>query len=299
MSHKKEVKIQTPESIDLGGMHFDFVKVQRSGRSAVYKGRESYLRIGSPDKIHRDLELHKRMQSAGFPIAKLLVEGESDGKAYFIESSVGEKTLSKIFEEETETAGTINQESLNQFLNITEKFARAQLRTQISERDFDGFAQGIHLDVLCKELPQYAEKIQTRFKGVMQRTGRLPFVMSHGDFNPHNLYPGGAIDLEDSYYAPFGHDLIGGVVSIDYFPDSRGFEFFAKYQFSADQQRQYFALLDGICRATELPPLSNFKNDFEFTRGIWLLVRMKEWPKIQKFRYDLFIERFLKDASGE
>lgn len=291
----KEATQEMPESIELEGTTFKFVKGQRDGNSAVYKGSDSYLRIGSAEKIHSDLALHKRMESAGFPVAKLLAEGELNGKLYFIESSVGEETLSKSFAEETETTGAISEESFSQFLNITDQFARAQLRTQTPERDFEGFADGIHLDILCRELPEHAEKIQARFKEMQERTAHLPFVISHGDFNPHNLYAGGAIDLEDSYHAPFGHDLIGGIVSIDYFPDSQEFEYFAKYRFSEEQKKQYLRLLDGICEEHALPKLSDFQEDFEFTRATWLLVRMHKWPKIQKFRYDKFIEKFLND----
>ena len=291
----KEITLQTPGNIVLGGITFEFVKSQRDGNSAVYKGLDSYLRIGSAEKIHSDLALHKRMESAGFPVARLIAEGELGGKAYFIESSVGEKTLSQMFAEETEATGAISEESFNQFLSVTDQFARAQLRTQTSKRTFEEFADGVHLDILCQELPQYAEKIKARFKEVQKRATELPFVISHGDFNPHNLYAGGAIDLEDSYHAPFGHDLIGGIVSIDYFPDSPEFEFFAKYRFSEKQRKDYLELLDGICNEQNLPKLSDFKTDFEFTRATWLLVRMDKWPKIQKFRYNKFIDTFLKN----
>lgn len=291
----KEITLQTPGNIVLGGITFEFVKSQRDGNSAVYKGLDSYLRIGSAEKIHSDLALHKRMESAGFPVARLIAEGELGGKAYFIESSVGEKTLSQMFAEETEATGAISEESFNQFLSVTDQFARAQLRTQTSKRTFEEFADGVHLDILCQELPQYAEKIKARFKEVQERATELPFVISHGDFNPHNLYAGGAIDLEDSYHAPFGHDLIGGIVSIDYFPDSPEFEFFAKYRFSEKQRKDYLELLDGICNEQNLPKLSDFKTDFEFTRATWLLVRMDKWPKIQKFRYNKFIDTFLKN----
>ncbi len=290
---KEETVPEMLEKIELGGTEFAFVKGQRDGNSAVYKSTDSYLRIGESHKIHSDLALHKRMESAGFPVAKLIAEGELDGKAYFIESSVGEKTLSTTFAEEVETTGVISEESFNQFLSITDQFARAQLHTLTSERDYEEFADGIHLNILCQELPDYAERIQARFKELQERTSELPFVISHGDYNPHNLYPGGVIDLEDSYHAPFGHDLIGGIVSIDYFPDSREFEYFAKYRFSEEQKKKYCDLLDEICNKQGIPRLSDFQSDFEFTRAVWLLVRMHKWPKIQRFRYNKFIEKFL------
>lgn len=293
LENMKEATPQSLGNVELEGTVFEFVKSQRDDKSAVYKGPNSYLRIGNPEKIQSDLAFHKRMESAGFPVAKLIAEGYLDGKAYFIESSVGEKTLSKTFAEDTETTGAISQESFDHFLNIAGQFARAQLRTQTSERNIEEFADGIHLDILCQELPQHAERIQTRFKKVQERTTELPFVISHGDFNPHNLYSGGVIDLEDSYHAPFGHDLIGGIISIDYFPDSQEFEYFAKYRFSEEQKIKYLEFLDGVCDEQGLPKLSSFESDFEFTRAVWLLVRMNKWPKIQKFRYDKFIAKFL------
>jgi len=85
-------------------------------------------------------------------------------------------------------------------------------------------------------------------------------------------------------------------LTCDYYPDSADFEFFAKYRFSEEQKHQYIEVLDHICAETNIPPLSKFKNEFEFSRAVWLLIWMHKWPKLQKFRYDLFIERFLKDS---
>jgi hypothetical protein len=293
MAEEKKTPSQIPADIKLRGTIYTFVQSQRGGSSAVYKGPDSYLRIGSVEKISSDLALHKRMEIAGFPVAKLICEGELDGKTYFIESSVGERTLSEIFTEETKTSGAISEQSFDQFLTIVNQFAQAQLRTQSPERNFEEFANGIHVDILCQELSQYADRIQSKLKIIQKNTADLPFVLSHGDFNPHNLYAGGVIDLEDSYYAPFGHDLIGGIVSIEYFPNSPEFEFYAKYKFSEEQKKKYVLSIDKICTEHNLPKLSHFLPDFEFTRAVWLLVGMHRWPKLQKFRYEKFIKKFL------
>jgi len=163
-------------------------------------------------------------------------------------------------------------------------------------RDFSEFAKGIHLDTLCEELPEYVSRIRAIFEIIKQKLSVLPFVVTHGDFNPHNLYPAGVIDFEDSFRGPFGYDLVGALAHIDYYPDSTDFEFFAKYRFSEDQKRQYFKAFDRICTEANLPLLSEFKNEFEFSRAVWLLILMHKWPKLQKFRYDLFIEKFLKNS---
>lgn len=287
---------EKPENAIVGDESFEFVVNQRNGQSAVYKSADTYLRIGDPGRIKTDLALHKQMVAAGFPLARVISEGSLGDRAYFIESSLGDKCMGNLFAKDIEKTGSVTQENFDAFLRVTEQFARAQLTTGSSTRDYAEFADGIHLDELCDELPEQAPKIRSIFDAAKQKIAALPFVITHGDFNPNNLYPDGVIDLEDSFHAPFGHDLVGAFSHIDYFPDSSDYEFHATYRFSADQQRQYFELLDRICMETSLPPLSECKSDFDFTRAVWLLVRMHKWPKIQKFRYDLFAERFLKDS---
>lgn len=287
-----------PKDIQIDAHSFVFVQYQRDKKSAIYKSDDTYLRIGNPEKILADLAFHKKMEAQGFPVAKVISEGELDGQAYFVESSLGERHFGEIFAEDVGKTGSISQENFNQFLMIVEQFARAQLKTRSETKDFSKFANGIHLDVLCDELPEYAPKILAAFEIIKKKTAPLPFVITHGDFNPHNICPDGVIDFEDSFHAPFGHDLAGALSSADYFPDSTDFEFFARYRFSDDQKRQYFEVLDRICAEENLPPLSEFQNEFEFGRAVWLLVRMQAWPKLQKFRYDLFIERFLKNLQN-
>ena len=283
-----------PESLQVEGKLFKLLKIQRGAQSAVYKSTDAYLRIGSPDKILSDLAFHKQMEEADFPVAKIISEGELNGRAYFVESSLGERHFGKMFAEDIEKTGFIGRSTFEQFLHIVERFAKAQLRTRSKEGNYAEFADGIHLDVLCKELPEQASKIQAVFERTKEKFAAFPFVVTHGDFNPNNLYPTGVIDLEDSFRGPFGHDLIGALIHIDYFPESTDFEYFAKYRFSREHKREYFELLDRISAEAGLQPLSEFQYEFEFTRAIWLLVRMHAWPKLQKFRYDLFTERFLK-----
>ena len=52
-------------------------------------------------------------------------------------------------------------------------------------------------------------------------------------------------------------------------------------------------VIDSIATGANLPRLSEFKDDFEFCRASWSLVRMHKWPKLRQFRYDLFMQKFL------
>lgn len=287
---------ERPETIQMEGRDFIFVTSQRGGQSAVYKSQDSFMRIGDPEKIRRDFELHKKMEQAGFPVSRILAEGESEGQFYFIEASLGEKHLGKIFGEEVERGGVISNESFEAFVTVAEKFARAQMSAVVEDRDYQVFSKGLLLENLCNEMPDYADRLRERFELVKERTASLPFVLTHGDFNPQNLLPGGVIDLEDSFYAPYGYDLVSAISHINYFPDSKEYEYFAKYRFTNEQKQEYFRRLDIISVENGLPPLSEFEEDFEFCRALWLVADNPNSPKLAQFRYDLIIDKFLKWA---
>ena len=282
------------EELTIGGGLFQLVTSQRDGESAVYRSEDGsrYLRIGKTERIRKDLELHKQMEAAGFPVATLVGEGETGGKHYFIESSLGEGRLGDLFGDDVSRDGAIAEEHFSKFLSVVERFGRAQLTTVVPP-DFDEFARGIHLDWLSAELPEYEKAIGKRFQEAVERLSIFPFVLTHGDFNPMNLYSEGVIDLEDSFRGPFGYDIMTALVHIGYFPDSAEYEYFSRYRFTPKQADRYRAMADTLSQQAGFPPLSRFEADFDFCRGAWSLVRMHKWPKLQEFRYNLFIKKFL------
>ena len=285
---------ERPGKIQLNGQEFLFVVVQRGGNSAIYKSKDSFLRIGTKEKILADLALHKKMEAAGFPVARVIAEGNHNGQLYFMESSLGDTHLGALFANDVEKREVISAEQFESFVLITEKFARAQLTTRRDAQNYTEFAQGILLQKLSEELPEHAEGLGIRFQEVQEKTKQLPFVVTHGDFNPNNLYSKGVIDLEDSFHAPYGYDLVSAMTHINYFPDSKDYEFYAKYRFTSEQKKKYFERMDAISTKAGLPPLSRFKEDFEFCRAIWLAAKLNHIPKLQEFRYDMVIDKFLK-----
>ncbi len=282
------------DSVFLNNKTYELVKTQRDDISAIYKCGDEYLRLGETAKIKRDLEAHRKMEAEGFPVAEVLDEGELDGLYYFTETSLGAYKIGEIFADDTQKTGRISDENFDVFLSVVEKFMKAQLNAKSPTEDFNSFSLGILLDNLCNELPEYSAKIRARFAEIKDRLAVFPFVLTHGDFNPGNLYPAGVIDFEDTFYGPFGFDIVGALVYSDYMPDSSDYEYFAKYRFSAEQKKKYFELVDSTSQSAGLPKLSEFEKDFEFCKAVWLSVRMEKWPKLQKFRYDLLIDRFLK-----
>ena len=73
------------KNIYLNNKEYELVKIQRRADSAVYKNGDEYLRIGENAKIKKDLGLHKKMESFGFPVSRVVGEGSLGEQYYFIE----------------------------------------------------------------------------------------------------------------------------------------------------------------------------------------------------------------------
>ena len=282
-------------TITVDGIVYTQVERRRPERaldSDVYRSENSYLRIGAPDVIGRTIRIHREMESAGFPVARMLSEGVQGGRRYFIEESLGDVTFRLLFTRETETTGKVSDKTFDAFADVAKKFLHAQAKAR-TPSDARGFAAGIHLDVLAEELPQYRLSLPMRFERILQRLEIFPFVLSHGDLGPANMYPRGVIDLEDSFPAPFGFDAISALTTIDWFPDGSEYEFPAKFRFTSDQRHRYLTMIDEVAVREVLPALSPYLGDLDFFRAVWLCARMGEWPNIQKWRYDRFIREYL------
>lgn len=284
------------KEITIEGKMFLLIDVQRTG-AAIYRCDDFYLRLGAKEDLANDLALHEKMISYGFPVPKIISKGEYGEYMYFIEESLGEKHFGDLFSENIQNTGTISSTLFDDFLKVTKDFATAQLKTIGQSGSVDDFSNGIHLATLYEELPGEAHRIEQRFSEAMKNLAHFPFVLTHGDFNPHNLYPKGVIDLESSFWAPAGYDLITNLIHIEYFPTSKDYEYFQGYNFNQEQRKRYLNMCDELYQAQGLFSLSPYLQDFEFCRAVWLAVKMQKYPKLQGFRYNLLRKRFLNIVS--
>lgn len=276
----------------IAGETYTLVKQQRSGLS-IYRTPDRYLRIGPKEIITAHLATHQHIERAGFPVATILAAGEDNGESYFIESSLGEKRFTDIFAEEFAATGAISDASFESFLSVAMQYLTAQLESGERVEDRAEFSDAVHLELLCNELPAYADKIRAQFDACYESVRRYPFRFMHGDLNPSNMYPMGVIDFEDTASGPVGYDMISTIETTDWFPMDTAYEFVGKYRYSDAQKARFFAACDTAFQRARLPALSNEANHFEFFRAIWLSVRMHQWPKLQRYRYDLFIKKYL------
>lgn len=278
------------ERVVVEGKNFELVSRQRSA-AGVYRAGDEYLRIGPPEQIAKDLDMHRVMEWAGYPVAKILSEGAYEGRRYFIEESLGE-TFRIRFTREYEATGAVSDSSFRGLIAAVGRYLEPQ-RKAIVVADPVQFAKGIHLEVLKQELPKYAPAIQARFEESMREIADFPYVISHGDLNPSNISEAGVLDLEDSFPAPLGFDIASVLSTNEWFPVSGDYEYLAKWRINEDQKDIYITECDAhLTRAGHTGFRAKYK-DFEFCRVIWMVVRMHKTPKIQAWRYEKLITEYL------
>ncbi len=280
-------RMEFREQLSINGESFVHFDTQRGNATAIYKGVDSFLRIGEVSKIKKDILFHKQMEVSGFPVAKFLAEGEFEGMYFFIEESMGERCFGQIFSDEYREFGKISESSFLQFLTIVKIFATAQLSTRTAEKDWEGLRRGVQLERMCGELPQHRTKIEKRYDDIVTQLLPLPFVLTHGDFGPFNIYPKGVIDLEDSFMAPLGYDTISLMTHLDWFPDVSDDPYHKQYVFSEDQKEAYYAMLREVYGNEDIDIDTKLIAAFDFLKGTWFVVGLEKYPELKKFRCNL------------
>ncbi len=273
--------------------HF-LIKTQREGISAIYlsEDKSKILRIGEKTKIEKDLTNHKKLLSQGYPVSEILEEGIVGEFSYFIEKSLGEKLFGEIFADDYEKQGNISDDNFDLLIEESKKLLTAHINDSVLENRFAETVTGLHVDWLTDELPELKEKILKRLELVQEKLKVFPFVFSHGDYNPYNIFPDGVIDFEDGFYAPIIFDVYGLFVYPIHFPLKKDIELEinGRYRYTETQRIKYFTEMDKILLEHGFPKGSDFFEEIKFLKGIWLAVRMQKWPKMQEYRYKMFGE---------
>ena len=291
--------MEVPTTLTVGEETFEHVKTRVYAPVAVYKGNNSYLRIGPKEELEPEAEFHQKLLGLGFPVPQIVASGELNGSYYYIEQSLGEKHLGEMFAEDVKKDGRISDKNFKTFLGLTTHFAQAQLKTASPNSWEDGFYGQIHVDYLLEELPDLQDKTQQAMDQILKRLQGFPAVLSHGDFNPWNLFPTGVIDIERFKLGPAGYDLISNIFSAYMFPPTLDGEPYRSYEFTQDQITEYLNTVDNIYTANRLPKLSDFKDEYIFGRLIFAVVRMHHRPSLQKWRYDLYRKVLDAYLTGE
>lgn len=265
----------------------------------VYQSGDSYLKIGSRLYIDESIASHTALFSAHFPVSKIIKIGTKNNQRYFIESSLGSHHFGYLFEDECKKNNQISPETFSQFMKVTKLFADAQSKYLETEATFNQFKTLVHYYLLIKELPHLATQIKEAYLQVKRKLKNVPLVLSHGDFNPHNIYPQGLNDSEKIHFAPYGYDLITNLVHVYFFPTSSLNELMRGYEYTPVQREAYIQMVNSIAKQYQLSDPFSYINEFIFCRAIWSVTRQQHTPRYQKWSYTLFTNLLSKYLQGE
>ena len=287
-----------PEKLTIGGKEYVFVKQRRKAPMAVYKYGSTFLRIGEKKAIQKELVERDKLKEYGFPIPRRFRDGTMGELAYYTEKSIGNENFTEIFIKDIEKQGTIDEKSFQQFMAITKEFAEAQLKTIDPKANIKEFFQNISVKDIAQDFnAEEVKKIEKLLVEASERLSVFPFVLTHGDFNSHNLYRQGVIDFEGTFYAPAGYDIVTNIFNPEFFPLIGDYEILNPYRFSSEQKKQYFDFFDKFYLERGIPRLSDYVKYFEFFRATWLTANKSHIPKTHQFRKNLYRKYFLQDKE--
>lgn len=262
---------------------FTFIKDRRNG-TKIYTANngQSFLRLGPANAIDAELRFHKSLVEQGYPVPAIIEEGEwHDGGKYYLETSAGTEKFGTMFRDSFLSSGIISEALIDDFILVITAYLRAQTRSEISKQEWGSVFVATHFDFLLKELPHSENTIMAVWEKVKTDLADVPFVLCHGDFNAHNILPGGVIDFETTFLGPNGYDLVSAVTNIEWFPLEGDYEMLAKYSFTPEQKQRLLNLQ---------PEASKYFDALFMLRSVWSVVRMQRVPKLQAWRYAKFQE---------
>jgi Phosphotransferase enzyme family len=281
------------EKISVNNKVFKLLNDREHQDIAIYKQGNNFLRLGDHEQIANEIKKHNRLASYQFPVPEIIEQGTLNDLDYYTELSLGNKHFGELFAEDIKKQGVISEATFKAFLKISLVYAEAQLSTRNKKQNFTAFAKLIHLELAVVELSQHKKQILELYKAAEEKLSVFPFVLTHGDFTPHNLYKKGVIDFEFQSLAPAGYDLVSNIITVKYFPKGKQYEFYRSYDYTSDQIKQYWEAIDNLYRNYGLPAPSKYYKYFGFCRAMWHICRMGQYPKLQKYRFDLFIRSYL------
>lgn len=258
----------------------------------------AFLKIGPPQEIDREYAQQKKLIQSGFPVAKIIESGFIGKLRYFVEKSLGNEHFGDVFAFECNNTGSISDSSFRKWIKVTILFARAQAYIVCPSANFNNFLKGLYYQVLLEELPHTKHLLRSTFRLVRNRLSKLPFSLTHGDLNAHNILPRGVIDFGSELSGPFGYDLATNLIHPYFFPRTGQYEIIAGYEFTSDQSQAYCKLLGQFCKKENLPnPILNL-DEFIICRAVWAAARMAHVPRLQQWRFRL-LEQLLSQYGKQ
>lgn len=273
-----KIKQSEQKTIKFAGDTWNHVKERLSANVKVYRSVDSskYLRIGETGSIKSEVTYVKKIYGLGFPVPKVLKQGEVSGCSYYIESSVGEIPFGDKFREECTSQGHVSQDSLESFCEIMCAFLRAQIKSSSLSMQVD-LRKDIMLSNVLQENPGLdINQVESCVKKIEHRISWLPKNFSHGDLTPRNVFEKGVIDFEFCSIAPIGFDVLTAPL-VERFWGFSANDKKTHEEFYLDEKQisYYFHRVEKEAELHQIKGFLQFTDDFILLKAIWSLAHEK------------------------
>lgn len=256
--------------ITIEGVQYSYFKDRLMGGSLyTTEDREVYLRTNEAAKIAGELNITRELSNRGFPVPHVIGNGTlANGDSYFIEESIGDKSFADTFTEETKAEGLVSDESFEAFIALIKKYCEAQFNPEnYVPHDKEALAHMVALANVMRNNPpseETREAFMEAYDKAAERTLSLPWGYIQADLNAYNILPEGIIDFELASFGPVGYDALTNVYFGRIWPKDK-----VRYRFSNEQIARYTAEIDAVAKRYNLPPISEYVDDFLVLKNIW------------------------------
>ncbi len=280
--------MELPEIVTVSGREFKRAKKRFYMNVSVYANEEQslFMRLGDPVHIEREYTIHRTLEKYGYPVATIVERGKWEEYVYYIEESQGDELLSFVLHKDTMKHGMLTNETYEAFAALVATYIEGQVQTATNSKDAFSLLEETTAD-LAKELPHLSSKIEQAKKKYKEYFLDELAVFSHGDFNTHNLFWKGIIDVEGFSWMPFGYDVTTMLFNGLFFPVPEQFEMRRLFTFSTEERVKLLAMIDSIALNHNLIPFHTYVDHHLMLRTLWAAKGMDHTPVLQKWRFIL------------
>lgn len=263
------------KTLEFHNQTWEYVKDRTLERGQVFRLADGsqYLRTGNQAQIAEEAAFARHVQASGFPVPEVLEEGTlPDGTAYYTEKSLGGETFGVQFYHEHKQHKQVSDETFNRYIATSVRFLRAQLDPQNHLKGPSELREGSNIENVLEENPDIdSGRLEAAFRKTTIRLGRLPLVLSHGDFGPFNILANGVIDFEHKFTAPVGFDVLTNVFAGRFWNFEKNGQHMLAFDFSEEQIARYLSAIDEAATALDVEQLSQYTDDMLLLKAIWSL----------------------------
>lgn len=264
-----------------------YVKDRTAAEGAVWRSEDGqyFKRTGD---VLGEAGFQAEIFDLGYPVPQIVEFGSQGDEGFFIERSLGGRSLHEQALAEAQVAGQVSQATVADTAGVARRLLAAQTANAVEPAEWFGaasFADNVYAENADLDTPH----VRTVVNRALNRLSELPMTRGHLDFGLPNVFSAGVIDWQFHGPVPLGYDVYPALEIVAFKGGNKG------YAFTADQRTQYIAALDDVAFSTTGLRPSEFQAEFLLVKCFFFLALMRptdptrhdKWIKWQ-YRRHLF-----------